>query len=213
MSTESDDSFAQPNQEYMESLDFIENDSIEDVSMENDSIEDVSIENDSIVNDSMVNDSIRNDSIGNDSIGNDTNQSMDLDESAEPLDVNSNVKNVFNCGDTKKVEKTTRDFYEYVRKYVKTLGITFQFSKKLTSAVKEGLKLWFKVDSLTKKQLDFASNFARHVPIWYKKAKNDARLFAAHQGKYLSTKLTISQGHLLTYCRTYLGTAYHSYYT
>ena len=78
-------------------------------------------------------------------------------------------------------------FYEYVRKYIKNLGITFQVSNKLTSAVKEGLKLWFKVDTLTKKQLEFASNFAKYVPIWYKKAKNDARLFAAHQGKYLST--------------------------
>ena len=74
-------------------------------------------------------------------------------------------------------------FYDYVRKYIKNLGITFQVSNKLTSAVKEGLRLWLKVDILNKKELEFATNFAKKVPLWYKKAKSDTRLFAAHQRK------------------------------
>ena len=72
----------------------------------------------------------------------------------------------------------------YVRKYIKNLGITFQVSNKLTSAVKEGLRLWLKVDILNKKELEFANNFAKKVPLWYKKAKSDTRLFTAHQCKY-----------------------------
>ena len=72
----------------------------------------------------------------------------------------------------------------YVRKYIKNLGITFQVSNKLTSTVKEGLRLWLKVDILNKKELEFANNFAKKVPLWYKKAKSDTRLFTAHQCKY-----------------------------
>ena len=181
--------FEQPNQEYMESLDFIENDSMEDVSMENDSTEDVSLGNGSIENDSIVNDSIVNDSIEND-----TNQSMDfdLDESNEQMDVNSNVKKaenpVLNSGDAPpKVERTTNwEFYESVRKYTKTNKVKFQISKKLTSAVKECLKLWFRTETLTKKQHLFSETFAKQVPAWYNKAKNEARLYAGHSCKYLS---------------------------
>ena len=175
---------------YIESLDFIEN----DVSMENnDSVEDVSVENDSIenvsiANDSIANESIANESIVNDSIGNDTNQSMDLDESTEQMDVNSKVKNpVLNHGDAApKVKTTNWEFYESVRKYTKTHQVKFQVGKKLTSAVKECLKLWFRIETLTKKQQVFSETFAKKVPVWYNKAKNEARLYAGHSCKYLS---------------------------
>ena len=184
---------AKYNQEYMESLEFIENDSFEDVSIKNDSIandsvEDVSMENDSIENISIENDSIVNDSIVNDSIGNDTNQSMDLDESTEQMDVNSNLKNpVLNHGDAApKVKTTNWEFYESVRKYTKTHQVKFQVGKKLTSAVKECLKLWFRIETLTKKQQAFSETFAKQVPVWYNKAKNEARLYAGHSCKYLS---------------------------
>ena len=180
MSAESN-SFEQFNQEHMESLDFIENDFTEDLSMEsNDSIEDVSIQNDSVQDVSVENDSTINDTV------NDTNQSMDFDESTEQIDVNSNLKNpVLNHGDAApKVKTTNWEFYESVRKYTKTHQVKFQVGKKLTSAVKECLKLWFRIETLTKKQQAFSETFAKQVPVWYNKAKNEARLYAGHSCKY-----------------------------
>ena len=90
----------------------------------------------------------------------------------------------FSCFEGTRGEKTQIfRTLAYVRKYIKNLGITFQVSNKLTSAVKEGLRLWLKVDILNKNELEFATNFAKKVPLWYKKAKSDTRLFAAHQCK------------------------------
>ena len=80
--------------------------------------------------------------------------------------------------------KTNLQFYHHVRSYSKVNKISFKFSKELTKATRSCLKTFLKVEKLTQKQEDFAAHFAKHVPYWHLKAKNEQRLFRTHACKY-----------------------------
>ena len=81
-------------------------------------------------------------------------------------------------------DQTNKEFYKFVRRFTKESKIKFQRSPALISATKSCLKMWFNIDSLTKKQLDYCESFAKQVPYWYKGARNEERLLRAHLCKY-----------------------------
>ena len=92
-------------------------------------------------------------------------------------------------GDT---DVTNIDFFKFVKSHTKSIKIPFVRSKKLTEEVKNCIKLWFNIDSLTKKQEEFADLFAKHVPYWLKSAKHvESRMFSTHSGKHKSIILDI----------------------
>ena len=61
-------------------------------------------------------------------------------------------------------ERTNKEFYKHVKGYTKDQKISFKRSPALTAATKSCLKNWFNIESLTKKQTEFAENFAKKVP-------------------------------------------------
>ena len=82
------------------------------------------------------------------------------------------------------IRKTNIEFYHFVKKHVKSIKMPFKWSQKFDSAVKDCLKSWFKVNSLTQPQKKYAENFANKVPRWYKTTKSDKELFRIHEGMY-----------------------------